>query len=446
MGRSMKNGRRARSVATLLTLVLVVAACGDDSGTGEATPTTTTTAAVDEPETAVNDTVPPTDDEELTASHRGISADTITLGVAIADVTPFAAVGDIAGSYRALAELQNEAGGIAGRQIELLVEEWLILDTTLFEEACIKLTEDEEVFAVLGFMPGGWGSQACYADIHETIVINTESITQDDIDRSSDRLMTTAADAATLLRDGLALAAEEIDGKNVAIYAGMNTAPRIPEFRDAIEALGGIVVNESEQLIGGEDITAAEAELDITVERWRDDGVEVLVSLDGSIAAALGALERADRTDMAVFYAGTVVETLTALGANPANFPNLLAVGPPVQTANYESGGAGVTECVDKVSAVKGKDVFVEGPDGLEDEIGITQRVCAAWDVMMAGLGAAGVNPTETSFLEGAYALGSFDATGFTSVELAPGRAFLGNVDPALYSFDLDTGAFVPVE
>ncbi|HEX9766309.1 MAG TPA: ABC transporter substrate-binding protein [Nitriliruptorales bacterium] len=77
---------------------------------------------------------------------------------------------------RAVAERINETGGLAGRQIELVVEG---VDNTdqnqdnqirTHTEACIKMTEDHKVFMVLDFGATFW-AQACYVE-HRTPLLS----------------------------------------------------------------------------------------------------------------------------------------------------------------------------------------------------------------------------------------------------------------------------------
>ena len=87
--------------------------------------------------------------------------------------------------------------------MEIITEQWDILDQTAFEAACVVLTEDHEVFLVLGFLPSGWGNIPCYTEINETIVINTSDLAQENIDDSNGRLITTRPDQFGSLLAGL---------------------------------------------------------------------------------------------------------------------------------------------------------------------------------------------------------------------------------------------------
>ena len=132
-------------LALLLVLALVAASCGGDDG-GESTDAETGDpgeGATDEPDEPDESTDPDdetpaedpdgddaasedpgADEPELRASARGITEDTIHIGLAIADVTAFSNTGDQKARFQAVADVINDNGGIIGRQLELHFAEW----------------------------------------------------------------------------------------------------------------------------------------------------------------------------------------------------------------------------------------------------------------------------------------------------------------------------------
>lgn len=100
--------------ALLLALLMVIAACGDDEG-AETTAAPATTA----PPTATTEPGPP---EILT--DVGVDDDTIKIGL-LADLTGIFSglVVDIVDAQKVYFDKLNEAGGIAGRQVELVIED-----------------------------------------------------------------------------------------------------------------------------------------------------------------------------------------------------------------------------------------------------------------------------------------------------------------------------------
>jgi ABC-type branched-subunit amino acid transport system substrate-binding protein len=121
---------RNRSVALSLALALVLVACGGTAG--ETTAATTTTAAAVTTTTAEEATTTTAGETTTTEAESegdvtfdvGVTEDTITVGL-LADLSgPFAPlVSDIVAAQEVYWDLLNEAGGIAGRQIEVVVED-----------------------------------------------------------------------------------------------------------------------------------------------------------------------------------------------------------------------------------------------------------------------------------------------------------------------------------
>ena len=169
---SPRRHPQRRWLAIGAALALLAAACGDDSATDDADPVTTDPA----PSSSTPDDVTPDDDPEPDDTPDEpapeVPAEPIVLGVAVSDVSQFAMTGPIAPRYQALADAANEAGGVAGRQVELIVQEWSLADTAGADAACIALTEDNDVFLVLGFMVPNFSDATCYTDRNDTIVLN----------------------------------------------------------------------------------------------------------------------------------------------------------------------------------------------------------------------------------------------------------------------------------
>ena len=75
--------------------------------------------------------------------------------------------GDNQGQYQEAIDAVNEAGGVLGRQIDPVFVFVDPLSQTGYEEACVQLTQDEQVFAVIGFTRPA-DAALCYADTGDT--------------------------------------------------------------------------------------------------------------------------------------------------------------------------------------------------------------------------------------------------------------------------------------
>ena len=152
------RGRPFRLLAIAGAALFFVAACADDEDAGDDSTTTS---------------------GELTASAPGVTADTITIGYSYLDfdvlvsqgLTP-SGFGDQELAFQTQVDALNEAGGINGRQVEVVYSPYSPLGTEDAEAACLRLTQDNEVFAVLGgFLGPAEPANTCIAGQQETILV-----------------------------------------------------------------------------------------------------------------------------------------------------------------------------------------------------------------------------------------------------------------------------------
>ncbi|MGA0195496.1 MAG: hypothetical protein ACO3LJ_08830, partial [Ilumatobacteraceae bacterium] len=132
--------------AALASASLIIAACGGDDSSSSDSPSTEAPAETDAPsETdAPADTEAPA--EERTASDVGVTADTITIAAAVADLEAVRAVGisipdtltteHLFDRYQVFVDDINEAGGINGRTINLIQITWNPIDQSSFDTLC----------------------------------------------------------------------------------------------------------------------------------------------------------------------------------------------------------------------------------------------------------------------------------------------------------------------
>ena len=94
------------------------------------------------------------------AATNGVTADTITVAYPDIDFAKLKDVGvnldrgDTNKIFKALADDINTKGGINGRNLDVAVVVYNLLDQANTEAACVKMTEDLKVFAVLGAFAG----------------------------------------------------------------------------------------------------------------------------------------------------------------------------------------------------------------------------------------------------------------------------------------------------
>lgn len=188
---------------------------------------------------------------ELTDSAPGVTAATIKVGIQQTDFARLAELGifdslrgDLLEVSNALFAELNENGGICGRMVEAVTAYNLPFGSETALASCISLTEDEQVFAVIGDYSGSAGTDAgnrCVAEAHNTALIGANFSSQD-----QDAVSVPWINAG-LSRERsyeVLVAALEANGwlddlGNVAVHTDIDTARLVDEYLvPALEAAG----------------------------------------------------------------------------------------------------------------------------------------------------------------------------------------------------------------
>src|SRR4051812_22753237 len=151
----------------------------------------------------------------------GVTADAIKVGITYVDLKAIAAVtsinhGDYEANYRAVIDDINEHGGIDGRKIEPVFAPVNPIGTQPAEQACVKLTADDEVFVVMGFFQTD--AVVCPLESHDTAVLGGE-MTPERLQRAKAPWIS-LEQGSDMQSDGVTALAEhgDLDGK-VAVFA-----------------------------------------------------------------------------------------------------------------------------------------------------------------------------------------------------------------------------------
>lgn len=260
----------------LLAGVLVVACT---VGSDDSTPSDATGPAV---------TVGP--EVENFDSFRGVTADTIRVGITVADFDALQDLGiqnywgDGETAYQPFIDAINESGGIHGRQIEPHYADFNYLTPESQDAACVELTQDDQVFIVLnGFLSE---SNLCLTETNETMVMTTSFQTEELVERSGDTLwlsMNAVGGAGTQAMAQALADSGRLDGKTIGIILNgalqSGTGDDVP-LQDTLTDLG----YESTVAITAapiDDEVAREDELDVIIQRFISEDVDFIFSLLG---------------------------------------------------------------------------------------------------------------------------------------------------------------------
>lgn len=453
---------RSRLFVVLLALAVLAGACGGgDDAEGEntssdpvdstddtATDDTSTDDATDDGATS-DEVADETTDEpvELTASFRGVTAETIKIGVVVIDVSVInRSNGDVEAQWRSAIDEVNAAGGVLGRQLEPVFARYSPLGDTESEAACVKLTQDEQVFAAMGPLRS---NLTCFTDVNDTIFINTFGVSQEEFDRSSAVVIgpgAVPARNATINVESL-VAQGALDG-SVAVHAAPDAGDELDIWIAALDEAGVDVVAQTRSTVGGDDIVASEAEMQAFSQVWDSEGAEAVLAIGaGSGINAVSGLDRGTfRPTLVLTNASDFDANIYRdLGYSTDALAGSVAVGFRDFQDLATTGDAGVGECVDRFESVSGETVNIEPAEGEDVNLNTTIWACQAVDIFTQIAAAAGGDLTNDSFRTAAETFGEMTVTGAEEASIGAGKFDIGDSAPLLLTFDESADDFVPL-
>jgi len=265
--------RRRSLVLVLAAIAVTLAACGSSSNNAS---TATTTAA-------------PSNFPVSTTLGQGITAKTIKLGVSLIDFTCVRAASPVVREntdkiYGAFINDVNAKGGINGRKIVPDFQAACPIGQPQ-QAQCTKFTEDDKVFAVIGniYDPTG-AAQTCIAKKGNTPLLSFE-LSDAIIDKSPPGMVIFAGNSPERVAGVLMELAKQhhiLDGKTVGILAEQGSLRTVKEsIEPGLKAMAGQGVKMGTTGIisvgSNLDTTAAQAQLDSFIEKWKTEGVNAIV-------------------------------------------------------------------------------------------------------------------------------------------------------------------------
>lgn len=452
----------SRLACGALVLVMLAAACSSDSGDDEVTSDgATTTTAVAVPTTDATTSVPAsttTTAAPLTASFRGVSADAIEVGVMIVDFEELNSQGfidfthgDKEAIYQAVFDDLNERGGINGRMIEPVYEVYLPIGNEPAEAACLRFTEDAEVFAVLGLWVGD--SVLCVTDQHETIYVG-HMPTQANMDRSRAVLASPDINPERRLDALLSVLDQtgELADATVGILAQLTNEDAVrndvvPQLEEIAAGVGSVGV------ITADDTVGTDAEIATFVERWKSEGVDTIFFLGSTAQNEIPDVVDALGPDIGkISDTPEVARQLADSSGRADAYDGVLTMNGLNTTGSEQFDEPGMQACIDivieRVPELEPGDVVPSSDvvDGEPDWYTGIRDACTNLAVFEAAAVAAGPDLTNDSFREGLEGLGSVDIPGKVFASFGPGK-WDGEDGFRLYVYDSSVGAageFVP--
>ncbi|MEQ8841112.1 MAG: ABC transporter substrate-binding protein [Acidimicrobiales bacterium] len=434
---------RRQLLALLLAFGLFASACGgDDAGSDAAdvddgASSTTEAADADESDAVddddAGDEATTTEPVELTASWSGVTEDTIRLGFTTSDLEELKSLGLVdldRGDPNLMLDTLiadvNARGGIHGRMLEAHLELVVPLDATQGDAACVRLTEDIGVFAVLAPFTGpNTDLNPCFNSRNSTIVVGGQP-TPEQLEISNAPWISNTMFSDRRLAGVIQLMEDDgLLGDTVAVIV---TGEEEPAARDivipALEDLGKNVVDVVFETNNG-DILAGEAQFEVFGELFRTEGVDSVILVENT--ATFGATQLVRTGLDANFLVVDSAQLLGGIGALEGAVPEDLAgiIGSGLASEQEAWELEATQDCVrvfeeaNPEITIKPTSELAPGESNWYENILI---FCAPLRLFELAANAAGPELTHESFLAGAESLGDIDIPGQVFASMGPDK------------------------
>jgi len=257
-------------VALLLSAAVVVAACSSSSKSASSSTGSSGSSG---------------SFQQSNVYGTGVTATTVKVGVALVDFTCIEQFVDSIRTnqsqvYDAYFKYVNAHGGVAGHQVVPVYSTYCPIGTAAPLAVCTQFTEDDHVFAVMGnFEDFSGDAQTCVAKDHNAVLISFD-MTRSIINQSPGGLIVcacTTPDRTDSVLISLLQKHNYLKGKKIAILGDTNNAPVVNDsVEPGLKAVGANLGSTAILSIAGADTSAAQAQLDSFIEKWKSEGVQDL--------------------------------------------------------------------------------------------------------------------------------------------------------------------------
>jgi ABC-type branched-subunit amino acid transport system substrate-binding protein len=321
---------RRLMVSVVVVLALIGAACGSSGKTTTSSGGAPTTAGP----VVVSKTLGP-----------GVTADSIKIGISLIDFKCIQQFIDFTrpnqqAIYQAFVDDVNKKGGVNGRKLvaDFHTECPLTSTSDLLVQICTHFTDDDKVFAVIGNLSDAAQDTAihtCIAKKHKTPVV-TFQVTQAMFDQVPPGMLifpgTTPERSSAVLFE-LLQKQGVLQGKKLAVLAQQTSQVSVKSVvLPAIKKTGVATGTTAYLTINGPDTTAAQAQLDSFIERWKSEGVNA-VFITGQDAITKQFVEKVTKQIPGVTLLTDISDALsqgqdeTKAGANPNPYQGMYLAG-----------------------------------------------------------------------------------------------------------------------
>jgi hypothetical protein len=346
------------------------------------------------------------------AATNGVTAGTIKLAYPDIDFTKLKDVGvnldrgDTTKIFDALTGDINANGGINGRDLNVSVVRYNLLDQANTEAACVKMTEDLEVFAILAAFAGPFASlNKCITDHQTALVGGSPEVA---VATKTPWISGATSDARSAALFVKLLTQKGIfKGKTIGVSSGLDTEKitkdvLVPALKKAGHPAKVVIINDAT------DVTQSDANWNVYAEKFQTAGVDHII-LVGTEAARGFTNVLNHKLEVAV--SSPTVTILEGIAMNQTQHPASDYDGAYTITGNTASEvfkSPAVQQCV-KVFEKANPDITVKNPETVPEGqtdwgtgIAIACNTLALFKLVAEK---AGKNLTNDSFIKAAQSM-----------------------------------------
>ena len=353
------------------------------------------------------------------ASTPGVTKDEIKLGITYPDLDAIRNVtdishGDYKTTYNAVIDELNKNGGVDGRKIVPVFAPINPIGTAPAQEACLKLTEDEKVFATVGFFY--FDSPLCYVSQHDTPILGG----------TMDPTYLKQAKAPWMTLDsGPEVTPRAIDAlvKSGALKGKIGVVAAATEEKNLLDAavlpsLKRNGIKNTVAIIDAplNDTVAATQQAGTIAEKFKSDGIKTVLLVGATPSVFSNALKNSDYRPKLV---GTPFSTFQGAAINKATDPAIWK-GSVTADIAADFNDPSLQKCYDTVEKATGKTIVEHPQPGAPDYQASASAACRYISLFSQLAGAAGKDPTVAGFGKAAAKLGSVTLPGLGAIKYDP--------------------------
>ena len=353
------------------------------------------------------------------AATPGVSKDDIKLGVsyvdldAIRDVTDISH-GDYKTTYNTVIDELNKQGGINGRKIVPVFAPINPIGTAPAQEACVKLTEDEKVFATVGFFY--FDAPLCYVAQHDTPILGgTMDPTYLKQAKAPWMTLDSGPEVTPRVVDAL-VKSGDLKGK-IGVVAAATEEKNLLDAA-VLPALKRNGIKNTVAIIDAplNDTVAATQQAGTIAEKFKSEGIKTVLLVGATPSAFSNALKNSDYRPKLV---GTPFSTFQGAALNKATDPALWK-GSATADIAADFKDPSLQKCYGTVEKATGKTIVERPQPGTPDYQASARAACQYISLFSQLAGAAGKDLTVAGFGKAAEKLGSVTIPGLGTIKYDP--------------------------